>query len=131
MNIFKSIWAFIKGPFTEVSAMPDDLIQSGTTDSTTQAVALNAAAATATLSQPAMGQVTGESSVQVPLPIAPAADTDAHFAAFEKNDIAPGLSQPTLTHLVDPDKLHAVLKVLGHDLELVWDDAVALVKKAL
>lgn len=130
MNILKSIWAFIKGPFTEVSAMPDDLIQSGTTDSTAQAVALNASAATATLSQPGTGQVTGE-SVQVPLPIAPAAGTDVQFAEFEKGDIAPGLSQPTLTHLVDPDKLHAMLKVLGHDLELVWSDAVALVKKAL
>ncbi|WP_277963885.1 hypothetical protein [Pseudomonas sp. RIT-To-2] len=32
---------------------------------------------------------------------------------------------------VDTDTLKSILAALGHDLEAVWDDAIALAKKAL
>jgi hypothetical protein len=108
MNILKSIWAFIKGPFTEVSAMPEDLIQSGITDSTAQAVALNAAAMNAALSQPGAGQIVTGATAQISAPAA----VDA--------------SAPDLV-----ETLETILKALGHELPVFWDEAVALAKKAI
>jgi hypothetical protein len=108
MNILESIWAFIKGPFTEVSVMPDDLIQSGTTDSTAQAVALNAAAMNVALSQPSANQIATDTPAQISSPAA----VDAP---------APDLVET----------LETILKALGHQLPVFWDEAVALAKKAL
>lgn len=108
MNILKSIWAFIKGPFTEVSAMPDDLIQSGATDSTAQAVALNAAALATTFPQPTACQIAIESPAQISSPAV---------------DDAPA---PDLV-----ETLETILKALGHELPVFWDEAVALAKKVI
>jgi len=80
MNLFKTILAWITGPFT-----PEVVPMSEVTDPASPAPA--------------------------PAPAAPAA--------------------PVAVAPVDTDKLHAILKVLGHDLELIWDDAVALARKAL
>lgn len=108
MNILKSIWAFIKGPFTEVPAMPDDLIQSGTTDSTAQAAALKAAAINVALSLPAAGQIATDAPAQI--------------------------SSPAVVDVPAPDlveTLETILKALGHELPVFWDEAVALAKKAI
>ena len=108
MNILKSIWAFIKRPFTEVSAMPDDLIQSGTTDSTAQAFVLNVTAPASTASQLAAGQITTDAPAQISSPAV---------------DDAPA---PDLV-----ETLETILKALGHELPVFWDEAVALAKKAI
>lgn len=88
--------------------MPDDLIQSGTTDSTAQAVALNAAAINVALSQPSTNQIGTDTPAQISSPAA----VDAP---------APDLVET----------LETILTALGHELPVFWDEAVALAKKVI
>lgn len=106
MTALKSIWAFIKGPFTEVPAMPEDLIQSGITDSAAQAAALSAAASAATAVPLAASQVALAPPPQV---VTKAVDDTP----------APDLIET----------LETILKALGHELPVFWDEVVALARK--
>lgn len=59
--------------------------------------------------------------------VAPASIALAEPAADAAKAAAPG----TVIPAVSTDTLKMILSALGHDLEAVWDDAVALAKKAL
>jgi hypothetical protein len=56
-------------------------------------------------------------------------ETNASTTDIETVAAAPAVEAPTTA--VNTDTLKSILSALGHDLEAVWDDAIALAKKAL
>lgn len=101
MTLWRRLLAFIASVYTRTPA-EDELV----TDTTVETAAPVAAAA----------------------PVAPTVSVEAVQAAVAQ---AAATEAAPASAALDTDKLKAILAVLGHDLEAVWDDAVALAKKAI
>lgn len=114
MTIFKSIKAWVSRRITEESTMPDETNNSN-------------AAYFDPLSSPVASAVEKA--------LAPAGDALAGELAtvVETALVAavPAPAAPIVAAVLNTDVLKSVLLALGHDLGPVWDDAVALAKKAL
>lgn len=103
MTLWRRFLAFIASVYTRTPAEDEPV-----TDSTVETAAPVAAAA----------------------PVAPTVSVEAAQAAVAQAAATEAAPAPASAAL-DTDKLKAILAVLGHDLEAVWDDAVALAKKAI
>lgn len=110
MKLFNSIRAWVSGLFTKGKSMADEIIIG--VDGVLNGVSVAAPAA-----------VTGSALAQE--------GSDSQLSVSDEVVLTPGTPMTGVVSDAVLGKLHALLTVLGHDLELVWDDAVALAKKAL
>lgn len=121
MSLWRRFLAFIASIYTHKPA-EDDLVTDTTVETPTTAAS---GGGNAPVSAELSGGGAPTQPVEVPTVSVEAAQAAvAQAAATESAPVTAGAA-------LDTDKLKAILAVLGHDLGAVWDDAVALAKKAI